>query len=136
MCCLQFGDRFVLDLPYPFPGQAEFFTDIFKAHRMIDSYTEEITDHFFLAFGKVFQDFVQFPFLMILYDQVSASVLSAFGFSITSISVLSSPSEIGVSILTCRDEIPSVADTSSVSISMHSASSSAEGSLSNSCSSC
>ena len=36
----QFGNRFVFDLANAFPGEVEFFTNIFKAHRVGHTYPE------------------------------------------------------------------------------------------------
>lgn len=47
---LQLCDRLVFDLANSFPGQAEFFTNVFKAHWMINADAEEKADHFFLPF--------------------------------------------------------------------------------------
>jgi hypothetical protein len=49
--CSQPCNSLVLDLANPFSCKIEFFTNIFQAHRVIHTNTEEKADYFFLSFG-------------------------------------------------------------------------------------
>ncbi len=47
----QPSDSFLLDLPYPFTGQTEFFSDLLQSH-FLHTYSEEQLDNVSLALGK------------------------------------------------------------------------------------
>ena len=130
----QFGNSFIFDLAHAFTGKIEPVANIFQAQRVIYTYAKEITNHFFLPIGKVLNERSISMFKRTLCS-ICRSCVPHLDFPVHLIRVLSSPSD-----KWCIHTHVAGVDAKGRDnfFSFHfqnSASSSAEGSRSNSCSS-